>query len=417
MQPRVAFVATYPPRRCGIATFTRDLASAVGNSEVSVIHPPDQTLLYPVEVKAKIRRDVLADYRLAGRRLSRSVDVVSIQHEFGIFGGADGEHVLALAESLDVPFVVTLHTLLRRPSFNQRRILAALSRRAAALAVMSRTARELILESFDVDPARLRIIPHGVPDLARMGPLTARAELGLGSRPLVLSFGLIGPGKGYELAVEAMTEVRESVPEALYAVVGATHPQELINHGETYRGGLEDLVRALRLEDNILFVNRYLSPAELGRWLLASDVVVTPHPNLEQIVSGTLSYALGAGRPAVSTPFAYAREVLAEGRGLLVPPDSPAALAQALTSLLTDPARRAEMGRRAHELGRQMVWPQVGAAYRELFTEITRISPAADVAMTAVGQVAVEPNPGQLAADQLSGELSRVETISHAASG
>ncbi len=371
MDLHLAFVATYPPRRCGIATFTRDLRGAVGGGEVAVLHPPDQPDLYPLEVRQRIRREVARDYRSAAQAMREAgVDVVSLQHEYGIYGGPDGAHALELAAALrrlDIPTVATLHTILARPTASQRRILQELARQASGVVVMSGSAAELLTERYGVARGAVRVIPHGVPDFPRGRPEAAKQELGLGGRHVVLSFGLIGPGKGYELAVEAMVPVAARHPEARYVILGATHPELLRREGEAYRERLQARIRALALEEHVHLVDRYVGTPELARWLQAADVFLTPYPNLEQIVSGTLSYALGAGKAIVSTPYTYAREALAEGRGLLVPPAAPHALSGALARLLADPDRRAELGARAYAFGRRMIWPQVGAAYREAF--------------------------------------------------
>lgn len=373
MPLRTAFVSTYPPRRCGIATFTRDLANAVGDSEIAVLHPAGEPELYPLEVRQRIRRDVRTDYsKAAGALAASGVDVVSIQHEFGIYGGTDGAHVLDLVNALDLPVVATLHTVIRRPSPLQRRILTELGAAVDAVVVMSRAGARLLTREYGAEEERVYVIPHGVPDLPLVDPDTVKAELGLAGRPVILSFGLVGPGKGYELAVEALAGVVDRVPTATYVMLGATHPELLRRHGEAYREGLQRQVDELGLTDHVRFVDRFVGAAELGRWLQAADVFVTPYPNLEQIVSGTLSYALGAGKAIVSTPYAYAREVLAEGRGILVDPGSPVSMASAFIELLTDHDRREEMARRAYALGRSMVWRRVGAAYRALFESVVR---------------------------------------------
>ena len=373
---RTAFVSTYPPRRCGIAMFTRDLAVATGPHEIVALQPADQAEPYPLDVHHLIRRDVDTDYARVARLLRDcAVDVVSVQHEYGIWGGDDGARVLDFVRAVDQPVVATLHTVLRRPSASQHRILSQLVRASAVSVVMSQVAAALLRDVYDVDPSRIEVVPHGVPELDLVDSRTVKPALGLAGRMVLLSFGLLGPGKGYELAIEAMPAIVRSVPDVCYVVLGATHPDLLRGEGEAYRQKLMARTAALGMADHVRFVDRFVSPRELGRWLQAADVFVTPYPNLDQIVSGTLSYAMGAGRAVVSTPYAYATELLSDGRGLLVGGGSPDALADAVACLLQDPVRRAALGRRAHAYTRPMLWRAVGAAYERLFARVAGTRP------------------------------------------
>jgi glycosyltransferase involved in cell wall biosynthesis len=390
MSIRTAFVSTYPPRHCGIATFTRDLASVVGGHEVVALQPADQVEPYPLEVHHRIRRDVDADYVRAARALRDcDVDVVSIQHEYGIWGGEDGARVLDFVRALDKPVVATLHTVLRHPTASQRRILSQLVRGVATTVVMSGSAASLLTKVYDVGSSQLEVVPHGVPDLDLVDSSTAKPALGLAGRRVLLSFGLLGPSKGYELPIEAMPAIVRDVPDVCYVVLGATHPDLLRREGEAYRRSLVERTDALGMADHVRFVDRFVSPRELGRWLQAADVFVTPYPNLDQIVSGTLSYAMGAGRAVVSTPYAYAAELLANGRGVLVPPGSPGALADAVANLLRDPWLRAAVGRRAYEYSRPMVWREVGAAYARVFARVARAMPVAATARVSMPPIRV----------------------------
>lgn len=298
--------------------------------------------------------------------LNRSVDVVSIQHEYGIWGGEDGDHVLDFVRALRVPAVATLHTVLREPAPHQRAVLAELVALAESTVVMSRSAANLLAAGYGVQPGRVHVIPHGVPDIPLVDSATVKPALGLGGRDVVLSFGLLGPGKGYELAIQALPEVVAAHPEVVYVILGATHPDLVAREGEAYRQSLVDLVAQLDLGEHVRFVDRYVGRNELVHWLQAADVFVTPYPNLGQIVSGTLSYAMSAGRAVVSTPYAYAAELLADGRGVLVAPASPRALAGGLSAVLGDESLRAGIGARAHAHTRRMLWPAVGAAYTTL---------------------------------------------------
>jgi glycosyltransferase involved in cell wall biosynthesis len=364
---RAAFVSTYPPRHCGIASFTHDLASATGNREVVALHPSGPSAPYPLEVHHRIRRDEQADYEHVARSLSRCVDVVSLQHEYGIWGGADGAYVIDFLRSLRVPAVTTLHTVVADPSPRQRSVLSEVIARSTATVVMSSSAASVLGSTYGVDPDRLDIIPHGVPNLPLVDPETVKSSLGVAGRRVILSFGFLGPGKGYESALEALPSVVAENPTACYVVVGVTHPDLIRAEGEVYRKHLVAQVNALGMQAHVRFVDRFLGRVELTRWLEAADVFVTPYPNLDQIVSGTLSYAMGAGRAIVSTPYTYAAELLADDRGLLVEPHSMTALAAALNRVLADDDLRASLGRRAYSYSRQMVWPAVGAHYRTVF--------------------------------------------------
>jgi len=275
--------------------------------------------------------------------------------------------VLDFVRALRMPVVATLHTVLRQPAYSQRRILTELVDAAAATVVMSQTAASLLTGAYAVDPTRLDIVPHGVPDLPLLAPDTVKPRLGLQGRSVILSFGLLGPGKGYESAIAAMPAVVKAVPNVCYVILGATHPDLLQREGEAYRRSLEMTAAELGVTDHVQFVDRFVSKTELGTWLEAADIFVTPYPNLDQIVSGTLSYAMGAGKAIVSTPYAYAREQLASGRGRLVPPGSSEALAQTLVELLLDPVMRASLGRHAYDYSRGRVWSEVGAQYRRIF--------------------------------------------------
>ncbi len=348
---------------------------ATGSREIVALHPPEQAVPYPLEVHHRIRRDEPMDYPRVARTLGGCVDTVSIQHEYGIWGGDDGADVLRFVQALPIPAVATLHTVLRTPTIRQRAILTELIASVAATVVMSRSAAALLATAYGVDARRLEVIPHGVPDLPLAEPAALKPGFGLEGREVILSFGLLGQGKGYELALDALPAVVAAHPSACYVIVGATHPDLLRREGETYRHALMARVEALGMGDHVRFVDRFVGRVELTRWLEAADVFVTPYPNLDQIVSGTLSYAMGAGRAIISTPYAYAAELLADGRGILVPPGSPAALASALNDVLGDHDLRAAIGRRAYEHSRRMVWSAVGAEYRRLFGQVTAFPP------------------------------------------
>ncbi|HLY14439.1 MAG TPA: glycosyltransferase family 4 protein [Candidatus Limnocylindrales bacterium] len=386
----MAFVGTYPPRQCGIATFTRDLAAAVSTGApdrgadrtgsrvgpgrplaVEVVAVDYEPRDFPPEVRLRVDPDRPADYVWAADRLNRSgVAAVSLQHEFGIYGGTDGELILNLIDELDVPLISTLHTVLSRPSDRQREIVRRVAAASSRIVVLARSAGRILADAYDVDPGRIRVVPHGVPDLPFVDPEGVKPLVGLAGRPTILSFGLLGPGKGYELAIRAMAHVVKASPAACYVILGATHPELRRREGETYRHALQALAQELDLGDHVRFVDEYVDLPTLVRWLQAADVFVTPYPGAEQAVSGTLAYALGTGKALVSTPYAYARELLADGRGELVPFGDSEALGRALGTYLTNGPQRELARRRAYALGRSMTWERVGAEYRRILAEV-----------------------------------------------
>ena len=374
---RTAFVSSYPPRRCGIATFTRDLAAATGDREIAVLLPPGRGTPFPLEVHHRIRRDERADYAATGRALGACVETVSIQFDYDTWGGDDGEYVFDLVQALGIPAVATLHTILRTPTLRQRTVLADLIASVDATVVMSQSAATLLTTEYGVDPLRLNIIPHGVPDLPLADPAVIKASLDLEGRQVILSFGLLSPTKGFELMLEALPAVIAVNPDVCYVIVGVTHPDLLEAEGEAYRATLVARVKALKLGNHVRFVDEFAHRVAMTRWLQAADIVVTPYPDPDQMVSGTLSYAMGAGRAIVSTPYAYAAELLADGRGVLVPDASPDVFASAINEVLADDDRRAALGRAAYDHSRTMVWSEVGAQYRALFQRVGAASVAA----------------------------------------
>ena len=279
--------------------------------------------------------------------------------------------MLDFVRALRVPAVATLHTVLRDPSPHQRSVLADLVATAETTVVMSQSAANLLTDTYDVDQRRLAVIPHGVPNLPLMDSARVKPRLGVDGHDMILSFGLLGPGKGYELAIDALPAVAAAHPDVLYVIVGATHPELIRREGEAYRDSLVDQIRRLGMERHVRFIDRFVGRGELTKWLEAADVFVTPYPNMDQIVSGTMSYAMGAGRAIVSTPYIYANELLADGRGVLVAPRSTAALAEGLISVLGDAQLRAAIGRRAYAYSRRMIWSAVGAEYGAIFDGLT----------------------------------------------
>jgi glycosyltransferase involved in cell wall biosynthesis len=365
---RTAFVSTYSPRQCGIATFTYDLATTVGEREIVALHPTGEVGPYPAEVRHRIRRDTQADYTAAANALNDcGVKVVSLQHGDGLWGGEEGSFVLDFIRALDVPLVVTLHHVPAQPSPAQRAILTELVDSAEATIVMSQAAVAEMTRSYGVPADCLQIVPHGVPHLPQVAADTIKPRVGLQGRAVILSFGLLEPGKGCEAVIDAMPQVIKAEPSACYVIMGATEPNLLARDGDTYRAGLEARVAARGVGQNVKFVDRFVGRVELGNWLEAADVITTPYPDLDRTVAATLSYAMAAGKAIVSTPYAYALEMLSPDRGRLVPAGSPEALAGAFIELLADPELRASMGRRAYDHSRGMVWWEIGSQYRRIF--------------------------------------------------
>ncbi len=390
-------VSTYPPRACGLATFSRDqragmIAAGHAADIVSVVHQPAGDARAP-EVVYEIRQHERADYASAAERIAASgTDIVVIQHEFGIFGGNEGLFVLDLMDAVPQPVVSILHTVLPRPEPHYHRATRLVAQRSDRLIVMTETARDLLRDVYSVDPARVDVIPHGAPAAAPTPRDAAKAALGLGGRTVLLTFGLLGPSKGIEFALNSLDAAVAAQPDVLYVVLGATHPEIVRREGEAYRERLVAAVEARGLADHVRFENRYVDNDDLWQWLCAADVYVSPYPGLDQICSGTLAFALAAGLPIVSTPYLHAREVLADGVGVLVEPGDTDALGQALAHLASDPDARAVHGARARAFGETTVWPRAGARYGDVF--------AATIAEArrAPRQPALDLHPGALPA-------------------
>jgi glycosyltransferase involved in cell wall biosynthesis len=372
--PRTAYVASYPPRECGIATFTRDLVEAVDRLNSSApggivaMNDPGRSYSYPASVKWQIDRDLISSYKQAAEYLNGSrYQVVNVQHEYGLFGGIAGDYLFHLLDELQMPVVLSLHTVLSDPAPELRAVTRELIRRCDYTIVLAKSAIDILMRDYHVDPDRLRFIPHGVPNVQFVDPERAKRALGLQGRPVLATCGLMNPGKGIEYALQAMAGLVDEFPDLVYLVVGETHPGVRAQIGEAYREQLVEQVRRLGLQAHVRFENRYLSYRELVLHLLACDVYVVPYLDLNQIVSGTLAYAVGCGRAIVSTPSVYAREILAEGRGLFAEPRNPRSLQSRLAALLRNPDYRRAIQERAYAYGHEMIWPNVARGYLETF--------------------------------------------------
>jgi glycosyltransferase involved in cell wall biosynthesis len=366
----IAFVATCPPRQCGIATFSSDLERALKAADRSVliqwaaINEASSIHLYGPHVRWRIRQGDPDSYRSAAERLNASaVDVVSLQHEFGLYGTWGDpfeDHLTAFLDVLQKPLVTTLHSVLPDPSPSIRAAVQRLAQRSTTLVVMAERARSLLIQDYGIATEQVSVVPHGVPPMHPHGRTQIKEQLDLSGRTIITTFGLVDPRKGLEYMIEAMQVVREQDPTALYLIVGKTHPELVRREGEAYRRELWRLVRERGLQRHVEFVDEYLSQAQIVQYLLASDVYVTPYLDPQQITSGTLAYALGAGKAIVSTPYPHAREVLTPERGMLVPFRSQSALAESTLRILGDPALKQRFERAAYAYGRETAWPRVG---------------------------------------------------------
>jgi glycosyltransferase involved in cell wall biosynthesis len=361
-------LGNHVPRQCGIATFTTDLSEAIASEYpeldcfVLAMNDAGKRHAYPARVRFEIAESDLSSYQRAADFLNvNAVDAVSVQHEYGIFGGKAGSHVLALLRELRMPIVTTLHTILAEPNPLQRVVMDELTKLSDRLVVMSANGAELLRDVHRVPEHKIDLIPHGIPRLPARN--RSKDKLGVDGKSVLLTFGLLSPDKGIEHVIDALPAILERYPDTLYIVLGATHPHVKERNGETYRLMLESRAKRLGVESNIIFHNRFVSHAELVEFLSATDIYITPYLKAEQITSGTLAYAVGSGKAVISTPYRYARELLAEGRGVLVPWKDSKAIAEQVVDLLGDDAKRHALQERAAAYGLGMTWPVVARGY------------------------------------------------------
>lgn len=380
----IAFVGTYPPRRCGIATFTSDLAQAMQGAGEQVrpmivaLTDTGGQYAYPDAVKYEIRQGSRGDYARAAELVNYSdVRLVSLQHEHGIFGGDDGAYVLDFLTALRVPAIATLHTVLKNPSESQRDIVQRIYRQCAGLVVMSRVALDLLASSYGLSGPKIHVIAHGIPPMQPCDQDRLKSGFGVGGRRMLLTFGLLGPGKGIETVIRALPEAVAAFPDLVYFVVGATHPMIVRRHGEAYRTTLEREAERLGVREHVVFRDQFVSVEELCRYLQAADIFISPYVNEAQVTSGALSYAMGAGAAIISTPYWHAQELLSDGRGRLFPFGDSRALGTAIESLLRTPAELRRLRAAALDSARDMLWPRIGEAYLALGTEVVAGHPVA----------------------------------------
>ena len=371
---KIAVIGNHLPRQCGIATFTTDLCDAIsavyGAAQLSVVAVNDgqSSYAYPERVRFEIREGDLSSYRAAADFLNASdVDLVCLQHEFGIFGGKSGSHIMDLLKNLQMPVITTLHTVLREPNLDQRAVMHRIAARSERLIVMSQYSSRVLQEVFSVPAEKIDLIPHGIPDLPFEKPDLYKDRFSCQDKSVLLTFGLLSPNKGFENVIQAMPSILTSHSNAVYLIAGATHPQIRAREGDRYRLELQALAKKNGVERQVLFVNRFVAPEEMAALVGSADIYITPYCHEAQAVSGTLAYAMGTGKAIISTPYWHAAEVLDQGRGMLVPFESPAAIARATIALLDDDEARQAMRERAYLYARPMVWKRVAHAYMAAF--------------------------------------------------
>src|SRR6201993_5118343 len=371
---RIAFVGDYMPRQCGVATFTTDICEAVAaeypNCEciVGAVNDRPEGYDYSTRIRFEIDEKEIDSYRRAADFLNiNNVEVVSVQHEFGIYGGPAGSHLLALLRDLHMPVVTTLHTVLREPNESQRFVMEQLNALSHRFIVMAERGRELLKEVYGVSPEKIDLIPHGVPDVQFIDPTFHKDQFGVEGKTVLLTFGLLSPNKGIEYVIEALPAILKAHPNVVYIVLGATHPNLLAREGESYRIKLERLSEDRCVTHNVIFYNRFVTIQELKDFIGAADIYITPYLNESQITSGTLAYSFGAGKAVVSTPYLHAKELLANDRGILVPFSNPKAIAEGVNRFLSDPVLMTATRKRAWKLGREMIWSVVAQRHMESF--------------------------------------------------
>jgi len=371
---RIAFLGDYLPRLCGIATFTHDLCESVAAAApeadcfVGAVNDRAEGYDYPQRVRFEFLEKDLDSYRRAADFLNfNNADILCVQHEFGIYGGPAGSHLLALLKEVRMPVVTTLHTILRDPNPSQRQVMLELAQRSDRLVVMAQKGAEILRDTYRVSDSKIDIIPHGIPDMPFVDSSFYKPQFGVEGRKVLFTFGLLGPGKGIEHVIEALPEIVRRHPNVVYLVLGATHPQLVAREGERYRLTLERLADDRGVKDHVIFYNRFVSSEDLREFIGATDIYLTPYLNEAQVTSGTLAYVFGAGKAVVSTPYWHAQELLANGRGSLVPFRDPAAIATAVNDLLSDPQKLEKIQFDAYAMGREMIWSATASRYLESF--------------------------------------------------
>ncbi len=372
-KPRAIFIGSYPPRECGIATFTEDVRAAYDvstgfSSDVIAITDRDNVYDYPICVVSEIHRDRSSSYVAAAQFVNdHPADVVNIQHEYGLFGGERGEMLIDFLSHVRKPVSLTLHTTLPEPDEQMLFITRELCNRSDTVIVLAETGRRILEHAYRIDPRKVRVILHGAPDVPLRRSFRFKRSIGFDNNTVISTFGLLSSNKGIEYIIEALPAIFQRHPDAVYLLLGETHPEVKAREGEAYRESLKRRVDELGIAHRVHFVNHYMSDDEVVRWLLATDIYVSPSLDANQIVSGTLSYAVACGRAVVATRYLYAQELLSEGRGITVPFRSSKALAAAVNTILQDPQLRTNIEMSAYRFGRRMTWPRVAAEYEQAY--------------------------------------------------
>jgi glycosyltransferase involved in cell wall biosynthesis len=370
----VAFLSTYPSRECGLATFTQDLARELDKikllSKPKVIAVSNGDYSYSDRVIMELWQHDRGSYVSTAEAINNSdIELLVIEHEYGIFGGEAGEYVLDLVDNLQIPFITTLHTVLPEPSAKQKEILKQLGKKSVKIVTMAKNTKPILQRVYDIDPSKIEVIHHGVPYRTLESRDKLKEKHGLSGRSVVSTFGLLSPGKGLEYGIEAIAKVARDHKEIVYLILGQTHPCVKKESGEAYREKLAEMVDRLGIREHVWFVDKYLSKDEIIHFLQLSDIYMTPYLGKDQAVSGTLAYAVGYGRVIVSTPYSYAREMLADGRGLLAEFCDADSLARHIRYILDNPKVKKEMERRTLSVGRTMMWENVANHYTRLFID------------------------------------------------
>ncbi len=419
---RLAFIGNSLPRRCGIATFTTDLQQAIAASradlETCIVAMTDngQAYDYPAVVGFQINDDRTEDYVRAAEFLNAGrFDGVSLQHEFGIFGGDAGDHVMTLLSRLTMPVITTFHTVLAEPTAAQRAVTERIVDASSRVVVMAEKGRELLRTVCHVPAEKIEVMPHGIPDVAFVEPDQAKARFGFMGKAVILTFGLLSPNKGIEVMIEAMPSILTYRPDAVYVVLGATHPNLVRRHGEAYRESLQARVRGLGIENHVVFLDQFVDRAMLLDYISMCDVYVTPYLNEAQMTSGTLAYSFGLGKPVVSTPYWHARELLADGRGILVPFGDAMAIAREVGGLLTDDGRRQALRRRAYSSSRSMTWERTAERCLSAFEQARRRHRVSVFPIGGHGTPANQgPNPPEMQTEYLLSLCDDTGLLQHA---
>lgn len=376
---KVIYTSSYIPRKCGIATYTKDLTNDINQlnpyalSEIMAINRPEESLSYPWEVKFKITQSELETYLQAANYANQSeADVVHLQHEFGLFGGNCGDYIIPFVESIKKPLVITFHTIIEDPNSEYGMIFKRLANRADAITVMLNVSIQKLTEKYGISEDKITAIPHGTPDLPFESSELPKKRRKLSGKLVLGNINLLTPGRGIEYALEAVAQIAKKYPNVLYLVIGQTHPVFRQQHGETYRESLKKLVRKLKIQKNVRFINKYISLEELINWLKCMDFYITPYLDPTQASSGALAYAIGSGKCCISSSYVYAKEALSEGKGVLVPFKDSGSIANAVLDLLENPQKKLEIEKKAYQYGRLMTWSNVALQHLDLFQTILK---------------------------------------------